>query len=97
MVMTIISIFVITAVQKKTPNENLGKVMAIIIAVSQCMGPVGQIIYGVIFEAFSIKVYLPILFVSIAMIIMTIIVKRVLRNEGEVTSPQGPKDVQSGF
>ncbi|PEA53033.1 MFS transporter [Bacillus pseudomycoides] len=83
MVMIIISIFVITAVQKKTPNENLGKVMAIITAVAQCMAPVGQVIYGVIFEVFSIKVYFPILFVSIAMIAMTIVTKRLLRNEGE--------------
>lgn len=59
MAMTIISIFVITVVQKKTPNENLGKVMAIITAVAQCMAPVGQVIYGVIFEAFSIRIYLP--------------------------------------
>ncbi|MEH6889403.1 MFS transporter [Bacillus sp. JJ864] len=83
MVMTIISIFVITAVQKKTSNENLGKVMAIIITVSQCMAPVGQVIYGVIFEAFSIKGYLPILFVSITMIAMAVVTKRLLRNEGE--------------
>lgn len=96
MVMIIISIFVITAVQKKTPNENLGKVMAIITAVAQCMAPVGQVIYGVIFEAFSIKVYVPILFVSIAMIVMTVVVKMVLRNEGEITSPKGTKDIQSG-
>ncbi|WP_090912896.1 MULTISPECIES: MFS transporter [unclassified Bacillus (in: firmicutes)] len=97
MVMIIVSIFVITAVQKKTPNENLGKVMAIITAVSQCMAPVGQVIYGVIFEAFSIKVYIPILFVSIAMIVMTVVVKMVLRNEGEITSPKGTKDIQSGI
>lgn len=83
MVMTIISIFVITAVQKKTANEHLGKVMAIITAVAQCMAPVGQVIYGVIFEVFSIKVYFPILFVSIAMIVIAFTTKRVLRNEKE--------------
>lgn len=83
MTMTIISIFVITVVQKKTPNENLGKVMAIITAVAQCMAPVGQIIYGVIFEAFSIRIYLPTLLVSIAMILMAAVTKKILRNEGE--------------
>ncbi|MDC2864601.1 MFS transporter [Bacillus sp. BP-3] len=95
--MTIISIFVITAVQKKTPNENLGKVMAIIMAVAQCMAPMGQVIYGVIFEAFSIKVYLPTLFVSIAMIVMTVAVKKALRNEGGKTPSKGNKDIQSGI
>ncbi|MEH7459312.1 MFS transporter [Bacillus sp. JJ1127] len=83
MAMTIISIFVITVVQKNTPNENLGKVMAIITAVAQCMAPIGQVIYGVMFETFSIKVYLPILFISFIMIVMAIVTKRILRNEGE--------------
>ncbi|HDX9579081.1 TPA: MFS transporter [Bacillus pseudomycoides] len=83
MMMTIVSIFVITAVQKKTPNENLGKVMAIIMAVAQCMAPVGQVIYGVIFEVFSIKVYIPILFMSMVMITIAFTTKRVLRNEKE--------------
>ncbi|MGG0239659.1 MFS transporter [Bacillus rhizoplanae] len=81
-VMTIISIFVITVVQKKTPDENLGKVMAIITAVAQCMAPIGQVIYGLIFETFSIKIYLPILFVSFIMIVIAIVTKRILRKEG---------------
>ncbi|MBG9454010.1 ABC transporter permease [Lysinibacillus sphaericus] len=81
MIMTIISIYVITLVQKKTPNEHLGKVMAIIIAVSQCMAPIGQIIYGLLFEAFSVKVYIPILMICIAMIVMAIATKRILRFE----------------
>lgn len=81
MIMTIISIYVITLVQKETPNEHLGKVMAIIIAVSQCMAPIGQIIYGLLFEAFSVKVYIPILMICIAMIVMAIATKRILRFE----------------
>ncbi|MEI4828122.1 MFS transporter [Bacillus sp. FJAT-53711] len=81
-VMTIISIFVITVVQKKTPDENLGKVMAIITAIAQCMAPIGQVIYGFIFETFSIKVYLPILFVSFIMIVIAIVTRRILRKEG---------------
>lgn len=83
MAMTIISIFVITVVQKKTSNENLGKVLAIITAVAQCMAPIGQVIYGFMFETFSIKVYVPILFVSLIMIIIAIVAKRILKNEGE--------------
>ncbi|CAM3939641.1 MFS transporter [Mesobacillus zeae] len=83
MAMTIISIFVITVVQKKTPNEHLGRVMAIITAVAQCMAPVGQVIYGVVFKVFSIRVYLPVLVVSAAMILMAVVAKRIWQNEGE--------------
>lgn len=82
MIMTIVSIYVITVVQKKTPNENLGKVMAIITAVSQCMAPIGQIVYGFMFEVFSLKIYLPILCISFILIILAFVTKKILRNEG---------------
>lgn len=82
--MTIVSIFVITVVQKRTPNENMGKVMSIIMASSQCAAPIGQAIYGVVFEAFSAKIYLPILFVSILMVFMALGAKRILKNETTV-------------
>lgn len=81
MIMTIISIYVITLIQKETPNENLGKVMAIIIAVSQCMAPIGQVVYGLLFEAFSVKVYVPILMICMAMVVMAIATKRILQFE----------------
>ncbi|HDR8144662.1 TPA: MFS transporter [Bacillus cereus] len=82
MIMTIVSIYVITVVQKKTPNENLGKVMAIITVVSQCMAPIGQVVYGFMFEGFTAKIYLPIFAISFIMIIIAILTKKILRNEG---------------
>jgi len=81
MIMTVISIYVITVVQKETPNENLGKVMAIIIAVSQCMAPIGQILYGLLFEVFSSKIYVPIILIGVFMVIMALATKRILRFE----------------
>ncbi|HDR6268734.1 MFS transporter [Bacillus thuringiensis] len=81
-IMTIVSIYVITVVQKKTPNENLGKVMAFITAVSQCMAPIGQVVYGFMFERFSTKIYLPIFAISFIMILIAIVTKKILRNEG---------------
>ncbi|HDX9511134.1 TPA: MFS transporter [Bacillus cereus] len=82
MIMTIVSIYVITVVQKKTPNENLGKVMAIITAVSQCMAPIGQVVYGFMFEGFSAEIYLPIFAISFIMIIIAVVTKKILSNEG---------------
>jgi len=69
-------------VQKVTPNENLGKVMAIIMAAAQCAAPLGQIVYGVVFESFSQALYLPVLVVSIIMLAMAGMSQRILRNEG---------------
>ncbi|MDA1652251.1 MFS transporter [Bacillus cereus group sp. TH160LC] len=82
MIMTIVSIYVITVVQKKTLNENLGKVMAIITAISQCMAPIGQVVYGFMFEEFSMKIYLPILVISFIMLLIAVVTKKILSNEG---------------
>lgn len=85
MVMTIISIYVITKVQKETPNENLGKIMAIITAVSQCVAPIGQILFGLAFERFSTVVYLPTLFVGAAMLGLSALTYHMLKHEGSVS------------
>jgi MFS family permease len=81
MILTITSIFVVTAVQKKTSNEYLGKVMAIIMAVAQCTSPIGQFTYGILFREFSRTVYVPILLVSAVMFALTVISKRMLKDE----------------
>lgn len=83
-VATILSIYFIAKAQRVTPNENLGKVMAIIMAVAQCAAPLGQILYGVIFESFKAVLYLPVLAVSLIMLLVSIMTQRILRNEGEV-------------
>lgn len=84
-VATILSIYIIAKVQRVTPNENLGKVMAIVVAVAQCAAPLGQVLYGVIFKSFSATLYLPMLAVSLTMLVIAFISQRILRNEGEPT------------
>jgi MFS family permease len=81
MILTIASIFVITGVQKKTPNEYLGKVMAIIMAVAQCAAPAGQFMYGILFREFSRAIYVPILLVSAVMFALMVVSQRMLKNE----------------
>jgi len=82
MILTIASIFVITGVQKKTPNDYLGKVMAIIMAAAQCAAPAGQFMYGFFFKEFSRNVYVPIVLISVVMFALTAIFQRILKNEG---------------
>ena len=38
--------------RQKTPNHLLGKVMAYISAVTMCIQPVGQMVYGLLFDLF---------------------------------------------
>jgi len=87
LLMTVISIFVITSVQKETPNEMLGKVMAIIMAVSQCAAPLGQALYGVAFEQFSAAVYIPVLLACFFTVVIAFAAKIVLGLQ--LTKPRG--------
>ena len=50
---TMLTVLLCTAVQGNTPPELLGKVMAFIMAVSNCASPLGQAIYGALFEGCS--------------------------------------------
>ena len=80
-ILMLLDIFVISNVQRKTSNENLGKVMAIIMAVSQCAAPLGQLAYGIVFEAFDTDVYQAIFAISAILIIVALITKRNFTNE----------------
>lgn len=82
-ILTLLSIFVISKVQKKTPNENLGKVMAIIMAVAHCTTPLGQIVYGNILESFQTQTHLPLLLTSFTLLALAFIAYRVLKNGEE--------------
>jgi MFS family permease len=81
MIVTAVSIYVITHVQRVTPNNMLGKVMAIIMAVSQCAAPIGQIIYGFIFEAFSKAAYVPALLACVVTMLIAVMARTMLRNK----------------
>ncbi|HCO80039.1 MULTISPECIES: MFS transporter [Bacillus] len=86
MLLTMISIVVISHVQKKTPNAQLGKVMANLTMVSQCAAPLGQMMYGFLFNTFSASMYVTVLIVSALMFALAFLSKNMLRHEGESAS-----------
>lgn len=54
---TMFSVSTLTAVQQNTPAHLLGKIMAVIIAVSSCSQPIGQAAYGILFDILADKPY----------------------------------------
>lgn len=52
------SIFAVSIIQQKTPNQLLGKVMAYTSAITMSIQPIGQIVYGFLFDRFCNAVYL---------------------------------------
>jgi MFS family permease len=79
---TILSIYIIVRIQARTPDELLGKVMAIIQAVAQCAAPVGQFIYGEVFQRSKHIPYLTFGIACVFTILITVIGRIILANEG---------------
>lgn len=78
---TLISIYAITIIQLKTPNELLGKVMSILFSGTTIAMPLGQVMYGKLFDLLSDGVYIIILGVGFITLIIAFISKITLRNE----------------
>lgn len=55
---SIFSIFAVSLIQQRTPNHLIGKIMAYTSTVTLCAQPLGQIVYGFLFDRFSNAVYL---------------------------------------
>ncbi len=55
---SIFSIYSITAIQEKTPQHLIGKVMAFIVTISMCAQPLGQLVFGFLFDTFADSTYL---------------------------------------
>lgn len=54
----IVSIFTLSSIQQKTPNHLIGKIMAYVSTISMCAQPLGQMIYGLLFDGLGDAVYL---------------------------------------
>lgn len=53
----IFSTYAITLIQQRTPKQLMGKVMSCVFTLSMCAQPVGQVVYGALFDCFSDRVY----------------------------------------
>ncbi len=55
---SIFSIFAVSLIQQRTPGHLIGKVMAYTSTITLCVQPIGQIVYGFLFDRFSNMIYL---------------------------------------
>ena len=55
---SVFSIFALSAIQERTPEHLAGKVMACVSTLSLCAQPLGQILYGVLFDGLTGMAYL---------------------------------------
>ncbi|KOP71841.1 MFS transporter [Cytobacillus solani] len=74
----IFTIFAQTFIQTETPNEMLGKVSAVVATIVMCSYPIGQSLYGVLFDRFSDQVFVIVLFAILVEVLLGIMTKRYL-------------------
>lgn len=72
MLMSIISIYLMSMVQRITPKQNLGKIMSIIVAAAQCAVPMGQVILGLILKQTNNSVFLPMTLIVLIVLLISI-------------------------
>ncbi|MEG0265964.1 MAG: MFS transporter [Erysipelotrichaceae bacterium] len=73
---TMFSIQMIATLQSKTPPELVGKVIALMMSISMCAQPIGQAIYGVVFDMFKNQTGFILLSVAILSAIISLVSKK---------------------
>lgn len=77
---SIFSIYAVSIIQQRTPNHLIGKVMAYTSVITLCVQPVGQIIYGYLFDEFCDVVYIVLIPSGIAVCVIGLLATRFFRN-----------------
>ncbi len=54
---SIFSIFAVSLIQQRTPNHFIGKIMAYTATITLCAQPIGQLVYGFLFDRFRYAVH----------------------------------------
>lgn len=77
------NVLAMTYMQTHTPPQLLGKVFSFVSMISCCAFPIGQAMYGLLFDALPSAVYLVVMFAVAASIAVAFITKKTLRNVPE--------------
>lgn len=81
---TILTIMLITYVQKVTPEHLLGKVMALLTCLVMCGHPIGQLVYGWVLELLQGRVYIVFAVAFLLAIVITMIGHHIFKKLEEV-------------
>lgn len=70
----------------ETPQDLIGKVIAVILTISMCAQPVGNAMYGVLFEACKGFEFAVVLFAGVVSLLIAVAAGRILKNFASVLS-----------
>lgn len=78
-VSTMFVVQIYTLVQTQTPPQLVGKIMATLVAVAMCGQPIGQMVYGILFDVFIQETWVVMFVASIASIMISIYSERIFQ------------------
>ena len=88
MTSTVMNIELLTYVQLVTRPNMIGKVMSLIMCLCMCASPLGQFIYGILFEKLSGFIGVIFLVVSVLGFLLSVISNRIFRHVENIPMPQ---------
>ncbi|MEG2338618.1 MAG: MFS transporter, partial [Clostridium sp.] len=86
LIASIFSIKMMSTVQMETPKELVGKVIACMMALAMCAMPLGQAIYGYLFESFKSNVYIVLFIASSLSIVISLVTSLVFKVDSNNTN-----------
>ena len=78
-VATLFTVQIFTMIQQETPPEFLGKIMAALISFAMCAQPLGQTVYGILFDIFHDSTWLILIGAASISFLIALYSKRVFR------------------
>lgn len=73
---TLFVVQIYTMVQTQTPPQLVGKIMAALISIAMCGQPIGQAIYGILFDMFKSQTWIVLIVAAIASFLITLYSKK---------------------
>ena len=80
---TMFSVQMLSFVQGQTPAHLLGKVISWVLALAMCSQPVGQAMYGALFEKFKMTPHIVIFGAAFISIVIALAAGKVFRSMGQ--------------
>ncbi|MDR0646695.1 MAG: MFS transporter [Elusimicrobiota bacterium] len=83
---TVFQIQMMTYFQHLTPENLIGKVISCVLCVCMCTNPIGQFVYGFVFEYIGRSAYVPFYAASLLMIAVSIFTRRIFQPDKRADS-----------
>lgn len=74
---TLFVVQIYTMVQEQTPPQLVGKIMAALISIAMCGQPIGQTIYGVLFDIFESRTWIVLIVAAVAAFLIALYSKKI--------------------